>query len=162
LLNKTISVQDHLISPTINTSYIHFLNDTELRQTLNSYPLIYFSDNLTPSQNYSPPADASVQILNFTNNSFSLKTSSQKHVMLNIFQQYHHGWQAKVDNKKTTIFKSNKAFMSIALPAGIHDVVFIFQPARLVKISIYISVFTILVILTSFIVQALKNKRRSL
>lgn len=162
LLTKAISIQDHVITPTINTSYIDFLNDSELRKRLNRYPLIYFSDSSSLSQNHLSPANTSVRIVNFSNNNFSLKTSSQSHVMLNVFQQYHHGWQAWVDKRETTIFKSNKAFMRINLPAGTHDVIFIFRPARLIKISLYMSVFTIVLILASFIFQALKNNRRSI
>jgi hypothetical protein len=158
LLTKTISIQDQVITPTINTSYIHFLDDTQLRQILHGYPFVYFSDSSIGSLNHSPPANASIQILNFNNNGFSLKTSLQKNATLNIFQQYHHDWQAKIDNKETPVFKCNKAFMSIGVPAGIHDILFIFQPSSLIKVSIYISAFTLLVIVTMFTIQFLKGK----
>lgn len=155
LLTKTISIQNHVITPTISTSYIHFLNDIELRQTLIGYPFVYFSDSsMSPQVN---PPNAFIKMLGFSNNHLSLKTSSPSNIILNLFQQYHHGWEARIDKTVTPIFKSNIAFMSILLPAGNHDVTFIFKPARIIQISIYISVFTMLLILRYFIASVAPN-----
>ena len=158
LLNKNISIQDHIITPTINTSYIDFLNDTELRQALHEYPLVYSSDSSMSSQ--VSPASAFIRILGFSNNHISLKTSSPGNTTLNLFQQYHHGWEARIDKIVIPIFKSNIAFMGIHLPAGSHDVTFIFKPAQLIKIAMYLSAFIMLLILAYFVARRLLDLKQ--
>lgn len=51
--------------------------------------------------------------------------------LLTFMDAMYPGWKATVDGKETPIFLANEAFKAIAVPAGTHEVVFSYHPARL-------------------------------
>jgi len=80
-----------------------------------------------------------------TANHFEVKTEVREKQLLTIFQKYYHGWEARIDGKKTTIHKSNLNFMSIVVPKGKHDVEFIYRN-NAVRIAFAISLTVVLLI----------------
>lgn len=175
--NKTISIQDHVITPTINTRYIDFLKDTLLRKTLNNYPFAYFSDSTVLSTTGLPDSGrmvlferigkimqinahttGTVSVAKLEPNKIELEISASNNGLLNLFQQYHHGWRAFEDNIEIPVYCTNRAFISVPVSAGKHVVQFRFEPHDFIRVAVYASSFTLLLIFIFFILQLLKKK----
>jgi uncharacterized membrane protein YfhO len=61
-------------------------------------------------------------------------------------EAYYPGWQAWVDGRETNIVEANQLFSAIEVPAGEHEVKFVYSPLSL-KIGAGISLLTIFVLL---------------
>jgi hypothetical protein len=179
--SKQITIQDYVITPTINNAYYNFIDDKGLRRIVAEYPFIYFSDTSFPAAvlpdsiidnnriiifdsfgRQQPIFDhgrGNIEPVYFSNNRIELGTTTENAGLLNLFQQYHHNWQAKVDSNETGIYHTNKAFMSIRVPAGKHKIVFQYVPAAPIPLSMYISGTIILLLLIYFIFQVIKHTR---
>jgi hypothetical protein len=174
--NKSIRVQDHVITPTLNTQYIKFLKDTFLRRALNNYPFVYFSDSTVSSTASLPKigrivlfernerkielnahTTGTIHIEKFEPNKIELRVSAANYGLLNLFQQYHHGWKAFEDNSEITVYRSNLAFICVPVSPGKHIVQFRFAPPNIIRIAVYISLFTLLLIAIFFILRFLKK-----
>jgi hypothetical protein len=180
--HKQITIQDHVITPTINNAYINFLADKQLRAIVADYPFIYFSDtsflstalpdsivnkstrivSFDKSGRHQPVyghTKGSIEPVHFSYNKMEFVTTSESSGLLNIFQQFNHNWQAKIDDKETGIYPANNAFMTIKVPAGKHTVSFQYIPVSPILFCLYLSGTMILLLLIYFIFQAIKHKR---
>ncbi len=174
---KKITIQDNVITPTLNKNYQSFLVDSNLRAKLNDYPFIYFSDSSVNSLDAAPDSGrivlldsltryrplehtkGSIVIKQFSSNSITLDISAEGYGLLNFFQQYHHGWRAWVDKEEVPVYKTNKAFLSIPVSKGTHEVRLRFYPDPFVKYCIWLSVLAMLVITVFFVSQMIKRKK---
>lgn len=144
--NKKITVQDHIITPTLNSDYYTFLENKGLRQQLAGYPFVYMTNDSGKRQ------AATVTLLRFTPNSFFFRINSANQGQLQLLQQYNHNWHVRVNDKTAKIKKSNIAFMSTQLPAGTSLVEWKYQPGK-VYIGMIISILTVFAILFYFIIK---------
>lgn len=175
--SKIISIQDHIITPTINTRYINFLKDTLLRKALNNYPFAYFSDSTVLSPVKLPDSGrivlferigrvmeinahtaGTVSVVKFEPNKIELEITASNNGLLNLFQQYHHGWRAFEDNVEIPVYCTNRAFTSVPVSAGKHSIQFKFEPHDYIRVAVYVSSFTLLLISIFFILQLVKKK----
>ncbi|MBN8676263.1 MAG: YfhO family protein [Chitinophagales bacterium] len=175
--NKTISIQDHVITPTISTHYINFLKDTILRKALNNYPFVYFSDSTVLSTAVLPDSGrlvlferigrtieieahttGTISVVKFEPNKIELEIAATNKGLLNLFQQYHHGWRAFEDNIEIPVYRTNRAFMSVPVSAGKHTIKFKLGPHDFIRVAVYVSSFTLLLISIFFILQLVKKK----
>ncbi len=175
--SKTIQIQDHIITPTINSRYINFLKDTLLRRALNNYPFAYFSDSTVLSTAALPGSGrivlfeqvgrgieinahttGTIALVKFEPNKIEFEITAANYGLLNLFQQYHHGWRAFEDNTEIPVFCSNRAFISVPVPAGTHIIQFRFGPHDFIRVAAYISLFTLLLISIFFTLQFLKKR----
>lgn len=76
---------------------------------------------------------------------------------------YPHGWEAYIDGKKTAYCKTNYALRGLAIPAGKHNIEFIFDPASFrigEQIARYTNIFSVLFVLFCiFMVWKNRNKK---
>jgi len=175
--SKIISIQDHIITPTINTRYINFLKDTLLRKALNNYPFAYFSDSTVLSTVKLPNSGrivlferigrvmeinahitGTVSVVKFEPNKIELEITASSNGLLNLFQQYHHGWRAFEDNVEIPVYCTNRTFTSVPVSAGKHTIQFKFEPHDYIRVAVYVSSFTLLLISIFFILQLVKKK----
>ena len=175
--SKRISIQDHIITPTINSRYISFLKDTLLRKALNNYPFAYFSDSTVLSTVKIPDSGrivlverigrvteikghttGTLSVVKFEPNKIELEITTSNNGLLNLFQQYHHGWRAFEDNAEIPVYCTNRAFISVPVSAGKHSIQFKFEPHDFIRVAVYASLFTLLLIAIFFILQLLKKK----
>ena len=175
--NRTISIQDHVITPTINSSYINFLKDSLLRKALNNYPFAYFSDTTVLSTAKLPDSGrivlferigriseindhttGTIKVVMLGPNKIDLDVTTNNYGLLNLFQQYHHGWRAFENNTEIPVYQSNRAFISIPVSKGKHFVQLRFEPHGFIRIAVYVSSFTLLLISIFFILQLLKKR----
>lgn len=74
--------------------------------------------------------EGSVQITEYQLNKIKLKSQSDTPKLLVLSEIYYpKGWKAYIDGQPTKIYKTNYLFRSIVVPAGSHDVDFVFESA---------------------------------
>ncbi len=57
-----------------------------------------------------------------------IRTSASKEALLVLADTYFPGWHAEVDARETPILRANYLFRAVAVPAGVHSVVFTYRP----------------------------------
>jgi len=82
-------------------------------------------------------------ILSYSPNTLMLKYSSSNPGFLYYSDGYDRYWKAFLDGKQIDIDKAFLSFKAVEIPAGEHDVVFLYDPAFF-KLSLYLYYFTIL------------------
>ena len=149
--NKKITIQDHIITPTLNSDYEVFLENRQLRQSLKGYPFVYMTDS-NGKRVY-----ALIQLTHLDPNRFVFDVQAPTNGKLVLFQQYNHIWKASVDDKEIGIQKANIAFMSIDVSAGNHRVEWKYKPSR-VCVAIIVSIVSLLLILFYFVLTSIRKK----
>lgn len=142
--NKKITIQDHIITPTLNTDYYQFLNDHDLRKRLKGHPFVFVTKD---SVNIQP---AEIRLLRFTPNSFSFQLNSPVSGKLQLFQQYNPNWHVSVNDKPGQIQKSNIAFMSVNIPAGTSIVEWKYSPNK-VYVGMILSALSLIAVVFYFV-----------
>lgn len=80
-----------------------------------------------------------VIIENYEDNKVTLKTTSNNNSFLILTDSYDSGWEAAVDGQATEVLRADFNFRAVAVPQGIHQVVFEYKPKSFylgIKISI--------------------------
>ncbi|WP_276500640.1 YfhO family protein [Terrimonas pollutisoli] len=176
--NKTITIQDHVITPTLNSNYLNFLSSPLLRSALNGYPFAYFPDRLISSLEKLPATGrsvlvekigrmffkndstaSSVQVLKFNNNCIDFETITNSKRLFVLFQQYHHGWHAFEDDIPIPVYRANKAFLAVAVSEGRHKISFQFRPALAIKPAMYTSLVMLFAITAFLLFHLIKDVR---
>ena len=178
--NKKISIQDHVITPTLNSNYESFLEQKNLRMQFNTYPYCYFADKSfelpLPSidsflnkkiivfdvierpdliNNFSK---GMIVLKNFNPNKFEFETTNPGFSLFNLFQQYNKNWTATVNGVSYYVYKTNIAFIGILVPPGTNTITFEYKP-RYVHSALQITIVTLLIIATHFILNWRKKFR---
>ncbi|HYV90709.1 MAG TPA: YfhO family protein [Chitinophagales bacterium] len=150
------------------------LDDFPKKHVLLHHPLVFISDQLqtypsnyrdtafTPlknsvlvSKNYAEKFSKSnrdtlsseISIQHFTPNEISFTTKSSGHAIVTLLQNYYPGWKATIDDKSTPIEISNYSTMSLALPEGLHQVTFEYDPG-IIRWLFWLSIASQLTLLT--------------
>ncbi|MCX6138055.1 MAG: YfhO family protein [Ignavibacteriales bacterium] len=108
--------------------------------TLEEAKSIFFSPDFDPQYDVilheqlpsaAPGTDsaAHVQIYSARSNSIALRTTTRTASYLILTDTYYPGWKAFVDGQETKIARANFCQRAILLPAGMHDVQFVFDSA---------------------------------
>jgi hypothetical protein len=84
-----------------------------------------------------------------------IRTQSPEPTMLVVAQTYYHAWTAYVDNQPTRIWRANHAYQAIELPAGEHQVRFVYED-RIFYLGAFLSVATL--VLCGFVWMKLKPR----
>lgn len=177
--SKKITIQDHIITPTLNKDYEIFYSDHKLRKLMDGYPLAWLNDTLvkeTPdsipgNKKFSiyqpgmkkPPviplnSNGNILITGFTPNSFKFSINSSSPAFISIFQQYNHNWKAKVNGSVVPVLKMNIAFMGVQVPPGESTLELVYKPAKVIT-AIWLSLTALFIISLIYIVIAVKTKR---
>jgi hypothetical protein len=90
-------------------------------------------------------------ITNYSANHFDIQTENKESQLLTIFQKEYAGWEAKVDGEKVPIYKSNKNFMTIVLPADSKKVTFQYRNP-VVLIAFLVSLLSCLLLLANTLI----------
>ncbi|HRF17938.1 MAG TPA: YfhO family protein, partial [Chitinophagaceae bacterium] len=99
-----------------------------------------------------------VSVLKFEPNKIELEITASNDGLLNLFQQYHHGWRAFEDNIEIPVYCTNQAFISVPVSAGKHSIQFKFEPHNFIRVAVCTSLLTLLLIAIFFILQFLKRE----
>jgi hypothetical protein len=94
--------------------------------------------NGTGSNRASEASKATIRSLKPERISIDVSTDGEGFLVLT--DQYYPGWEARVDGIPTRIYRANYLFRCVAVPAGQHEVVFIYRP-RSFRLGTMISCF---------------------
>ena len=177
---KRITIQDHIITPTLNKDYETFYLNNKLGAAMANYPFVWLNDTLvdkTPdsiisgkrfsiwSDNSSKPAiisqtgGANIKLTGFSPNSFSFTVNSATASVLSIFQQYNHNWKVKVNRSSVPLLKINIAFMGVKVPAGESYIEFTYKPVKVIA-AIWLSLTSIFIVALLYSWVAIKSRRQ--
>lgn len=144
-------------------------NADEEMNALNSFDpatVAFVDERFKGSVPFLPVYDSSAYIKLIKNNNDEIKyefkaATNQFAVFSEIY--YPHGWEAYIDGKKTAYCKTDYALRGLAIPAGKHNIEFIFDPASArqgEQISRYSNIFSVLLVLFClFMVWKTKTKQ---
>ncbi|PIU01558.1 hypothetical protein COT68_02585 [bacterium (Candidatus Torokbacteria) CG09_land_8_20_14_0_10_42_11] len=99
------------------------------------------------------------EILEYSSNQVKIKTDLTADGFLILADTDYPGWQVYVDGAKDKIYRANYLVRGLCLKAGKHEVVFKFEP-KSVKMGLYISAITIIMIILIGTISILKNKNK--
>ncbi len=100
----------------------------------------------TSGEPASPLFKSQVELTNGQMNELAFHAQASEPAVLVLSQTYYPGWKATVDGQEVPVFPANLALTGIPLPAGVHNVRFVFQPlsfkvgAALTLVSVMIAV----------------------
>lgn len=149
--NKRITIQDYIITPTLNSDYGQFLVNKILRNQLKGHPFVYVSSDSVLIQ------PAAIKLVKFTPNHFVFQVNSLAAGKFQLFQQFNKNWRASVNDKSTEIRKSNIAFMSVNVPAGTSFVEWKYQPKK-VYVGMILSLLSLLAVVFYFVFKRKPDK----
>ena len=127
---KTISIQDHVITPTINTRYAILLNDLALKETIKEHKFAYAENAVTT-------------LLKFSPNSFSFYIDNRERSVFHITQQYNCNWKVRINGHSTPVTPDNIAFMKIMIAKGPNRIDLVYRPVAVI-VAGYVSVIILL------------------
>lgn len=122
------------------------------------YRNIIILNEKPPLNNAEPEVEGSVRITEYNENSISLEVSSKQAAILFLGEHTYPGWKAYVDNREEKIIKAFEAFRSIVVPAGFHEVKFVFKPNSFMT-GRNISVVTLLLTAILFVLSSINYKK---
>ena len=85
------------------------------------------------------------KISDYSPNKVVINTNSNGNSLLFISDTFYPGWEAFVDNNKTTIYRADYTFRAIYVPKGSHKIVFVYSPFSF-KVGIILAVLALLLI----------------
>ncbi len=96
----------------------------------------------------SPDSDgSSVEITRYSDNRVDLLARMQNPGLLVLSDTYYPGWKAYVDGKEVPVYPTDLALRSVFVPAGEHEVKFVFSPGSFkLGLAITIASFAVLVL----------------
>jgi hypothetical protein len=74
------------------------------------------------------PADGCIQAMRYEPDSLELAVESPRPAFLVLSEAFYPGWQARIDNVESEIYRTDVAFRGVLLPAGAHRVRLEFRP----------------------------------
>jgi hypothetical protein len=150
--NKKVTIQDHIITPTLNSDYGLFLANKKLRTQLKGHPFIYITNDGVSIK------PANINIVKFSPNHFVFDVKSDAPGRFQLFQQFNPNWHVKVNDKQGAIQKSNNAFMSVNIPGGISKVEWKYSPKK-VYTAMILSALSLLAVFFYFLFKRKKRQQ---
>lgn len=92
-----------------------------------------------PKLNIEHDENPQVSIVSYSSNLIRIVALTNKDGVLVLTDPYYPGWKSFIDNKETKILRANHAFRAIELPAGKHDVTFVYSPES-VKVGFILAI----------------------
>lgn len=114
-------------------------NDYKVFNTKEEFENIFFANSFNPSKTIlleenvpevlSNDQSSNVKLQLYTPNKVSYQTQAGSNKLLFLSDVYYPGWKAFIDGEETKIYRANYAFRAVLVPAGEHNVEFIYLPA---------------------------------
>jgi hypothetical protein len=72
--------------------------------------------------------DDTVMVSGFSPMEIKVVSRTNDRALVNLLQNNYYGWRATIDGEPAKIYTGNMSFLSVVVPAGEHEVVFIYDP----------------------------------
>ena len=113
----------------------------------------------TSGEPVSPLFKSEVELTNGQMNELAFHAQASEPAVLVLSQTYYPGWKATVDGQEVPVFSANLALTGIPLPAGVHNVRFVFQPLSF-KVGAALTLVSVMNAV-GLVAAGLRAKRRS-
>lgn len=149
---------------------------TDLKDSLQSYPFIYFSSPHAEELATSLPVDTSVQFIKstfhvrnakadfqytaFSPQKIAMNVKTREALILNLQQSWYSGWSVKVDGFEKEILWNAGLLMSVAVPQGLHSITFEYKNPLFEKALAVSYTMLVLLIVACIVLSALPRKRK--
>jgi hypothetical protein len=180
LYSKDLTISENFLSPARLKSYDFYKKNTELRATINNYPLLYRADTLLyqytalPSEyriaiidslkkkeTYVKGASYKATAIDFSPNKFELTIESNQPGYFCLQQNNSKFWELSIDGIKQNIETTNYTFIGFKIKSGRHHIQLEYKP-MLITYSYIISTLIMLTITTLGIVTLTSKNKRNL
>jgi hypothetical protein len=124
------------------------------------HSVILGEDPLLDNQNALAVGNDSVGSTGYFPFKINLAVSTSRNGMLILSDNFYPGWEAQVDGKQSQILRANYTLRAVRIPAGIHNVTFVYNPGYFnwgKSISICFGLILLLIIITKLILSFLKR-----
>lgn len=132
-----------------------------MSKKVNIHTTIILEENPSQQLQFNHDSKASTVIEKYSPNKVTIKTRSDTNAFLFLSDAYFPGWRAFVDNKETKIYRADYALRAIAVPSGLHTIVFSYYPASF-DIGVKISLGTLAILLLLVLYYQLDIGRKKL
>ncbi|MBX3060965.1 MAG: YfhO family protein [Anaerolineae bacterium] len=158
VLPRAFLVQDWQWQPAISTSVAAMAAeefDPRVTAVLVGSPSPFVVGDLSPIDGDKSPT---TNIIQYAPEKIVLETNSQADSLLLLTEAYFPGWQATVDGEPTAIYQTDAYFQGVFVPAGEHEVQFVFAP-RSVEYGRVLSLVALVVWVILILVLLISHKR---
>ena len=106
------------------------------------------------------PSAVTLENIDFQYNYIIANIETAEDTFVNFSQCYYPGWKAYVDGVETELYEVNGLIMGMEVPAGNHEIRFVYEPV-VIWVGLVISIGTIIIMIAPYIYQYWKTKRRN-
>jgi hypothetical protein len=150
MVYQPIVVPDEAVEKTMQAGGINYHNQVVIEQAPNlQIPKI--------------PADSvrhSVQCLQYTNNEFTYKVSSEKAGILCFSEIWYPAWKATIDGNPTNVLRANYSLRALEVPAGEHTITMKYD-SETFKTGAWVSVLSLLASIGAITFFRIKEKKHN-
>lgn len=104
------------------------------------------------------PETAVISEIDFGANQIYARIETEEDTFVNFSQCYYPGWNAYVDGEETELYLVNGVIMGMEIPAGAHEIAFIYQPVSLM-IGVIISGGVLVVLAVCYFITKKKETK---
>ncbi len=85
------------------------------------------------------------QIVMYSPNSITIKTTSDTNKLLFLSDVYDDGWEATIDGKKARIYRADYDFRAVGVPAGTHTIEYRYRPIEF-RIGLLVALISVIIL----------------
>ncbi|MGC4036753.1 MAG: YfhO family protein [Chitinophagaceae bacterium] len=153
--NKKITIQEKVITPTLNKAYNTMLAHRSTLDSLRSMPFAFAT-----GANGLLDSSTQITINNFSPREIVFSVKARKPQYFNLIQQFNRNWRVSVDGDKAFPEVAFTAFMKVKIPDGDHTVKFEYQPGRFLMATMWLSFFVFILLVSFVFLYPLINRFR--
>ena len=157
VMPRAVLVREAVVLPDLE-EHLHYMKKSDfdpIRQVVlqtapdNNTGFVTKADSLTTQ-------DDTVKITRYQPNRIELESVSDESCYLVLSELFYPGWRAYVDKKRVPILRANYLLRAVPLPAGNHNVAFVYKPASFLA-GAAISVATVLLLGCIYCIYRIKR-----
>ena len=106
------------------------------------------------------PTSAAVYIVDYQPNQVKVQVETSADGLLVLTDTYSPGWKALLDGQATPVYIANHAFRAVVVPAGTHQVEFVYEPLSF-RVGAATSLLTMVALMLVLLISRIRHARES-